>query len=412
MSIAFARASTPFRAQRNPIPVDYEHASVRDVAKAPAAGWLQRLELRGEDLWGIVEWTQTAADEIRSGAYRYCSGVFLFDRPDRKSGKPIGCSLHSVALTNTPFIDDQRPIVLSQRRVALSTSGGRMSIERGAFEEALKRLKGDEFSADQLMELIESMSKETDPESGAAELEVEIDDVDDGVEMADREKPDEDKALAITPDAAAVMGPAAYDASGAGVPMDPAGAYARLEELASMSGMDIAGLLAYLAEMLSGAAGGGNPAALGLSVRADAQAATIRALTVKLRRLEDAERARARAESERKRKALDSDVETLVKSGVVLRADAAKLRALAHRDEIAYRDMVSVLRNRPAVPTGREASAARVEAAGDASIDMAVDFAKPEIVALNQSLIRMGLSEEAAKKRVKQFIASQRVSAG
>lgn len=111
---AFRACIAAFEAQTNPIPLDYNHASI-EASQAPAAGWCHKLEVRDGRLCAYVEFTAKAADAIRAGEYRYCSPVFMFDSPDRVTGKPVPCDIHSIALTNTPFMDGQRPIALTRR---------------------------------------------------------------------------------------------------------------------------------------------------------------------------------------------------------------------------------------------------------------------------------------------------------
>jgi DNA-binding transcriptional ArsR family regulator len=167
-----------------------------------------------------------------------------------------------------------------------------------------------------------------------------------------------------------------------------------------------------------GAQPGGNPAAMSddvksLSVRYEAQAVTIRTLSAKLKKYEDAEAKARKKAADDKRAALDADVDSLVTTGVVLKADSDKLRALAHRDEVAYRDMVAVLRNRPAVPTGVEAAGRKVEAGGDQSLDVFVDMSQPAIKSLSDSLKRFGLTDEVVAKRIREHVArAPKVSAG
>ena len=66
------------------------------------------MELRGggQELWGRVLWTTEAAGAIARREYRYLSPVFRFDRPDRLTGAPVPLQMHSVALTNTPFLTE------------------------------------------------------------------------------------------------------------------------------------------------------------------------------------------------------------------------------------------------------------------------------------------------------------------
>jgi phage I-like protein/8-oxo-dGTP pyrophosphatase MutT (NUDIX family) len=101
-----------------PVPIDYEHASEADptsgnipVHGAPATGWVHKVENRNEaGLWGLVEWSPTARDQITSGAYRYLSPAVRFGAKDRVTGEQVGAKLTSAALTNQPFLKGMRPL--------------------------------------------------------------------------------------------------------------------------------------------------------------------------------------------------------------------------------------------------------------------------------------------------------------
>ncbi|MFW6189898.1 MAG: phage protease [Planctomycetota bacterium] len=114
--------------------IDYHHASVlapAGGAKAPAAGWIQRMRLRadGTELWGRVRWTDDAAEAIRARRFRYLSPVFRFGAPDRVTGEPVPMFIHSVALTNTPFLtelqglNEQRFTISGRSKQAVATEG-------------------------------------------------------------------------------------------------------------------------------------------------------------------------------------------------------------------------------------------------------------------------------------------------
>jgi phage I-like protein len=63
------------------IPIDYDHAidfGAPKGAPAPAAGWIKELAVRGNSIWGRVEWTEHGAEAIRTREYRYLSPVFQF----------------------------------------------------------------------------------------------------------------------------------------------------------------------------------------------------------------------------------------------------------------------------------------------------------------------------------------------
>jgi hypothetical protein len=100
-----ARIASEFNARASARVIDYEHATVLAKTsgnKAPAAGWIKRLEWRpGDGLWAVdVEWTEAAAQAIAAREYRYVSPVFTYDP---NTGRVI--SLLHAALTNDPALD-------------------------------------------------------------------------------------------------------------------------------------------------------------------------------------------------------------------------------------------------------------------------------------------------------------------
>lgn len=119
----FEQVIQHFQASSVEIPCDYEHASVFSD-RAPASGWIDELEVRRADdgsseLWGHVNWTEAASDHIRAKEYRYTSPTFVWNTRDRKSGHMTGASLHSLALTNKPFLHELPEVRLNSLRDAL-----------------------------------------------------------------------------------------------------------------------------------------------------------------------------------------------------------------------------------------------------------------------------------------------------
>ncbi len=94
-----------FQARKIDTVIDYEHQSLYGE-QAPAAGWIKELIIKDDKLYGMVSWTQKAKEYIKNAEYRYLSPVFDFGAVDKKTGVWIGCELTSVALTNTPFLDE------------------------------------------------------------------------------------------------------------------------------------------------------------------------------------------------------------------------------------------------------------------------------------------------------------------
>lgn len=99
------------------IVVDFNHASLRP-GPAPAAGWVVALERREEAgkpyIAAKIEWLAETEAAIRRGEYRYLSPTLFFDSRDKVTGNVVGLKLHSVALTNTPFLDELGPIALQE----------------------------------------------------------------------------------------------------------------------------------------------------------------------------------------------------------------------------------------------------------------------------------------------------------
>lgn len=104
------------------IVVDFNHASLRP-GPAPAAGWVVALERREEAgkpyIAAKIEWLAETEAAIRRGEYRYLSPTLFFDSRDKVTGNVVGLRLHSVALTNTPFLDELGPIALQETPLKL-----------------------------------------------------------------------------------------------------------------------------------------------------------------------------------------------------------------------------------------------------------------------------------------------------
>ncbi|MAM13849.1 MAG: hypothetical protein CML23_26025 [Rhizobiaceae bacterium] len=84
------------------IVIDYEHQaenSQKNGKPAPAAGWIVGLQARENGIWGLVEWTDTAAAHIAKREYRYISPVFYHT----KTG--VVTRRRNAALTNSPNLD-------------------------------------------------------------------------------------------------------------------------------------------------------------------------------------------------------------------------------------------------------------------------------------------------------------------
>lgn len=93
------------------IPIDFEHESLENK-KAPAIGWVDELYIKDNALYALPKWNDEARKLIKNKQYKYISPVFVFNSKDAVSGKGIGTTLQSIALTNTPFLAELGEISL------------------------------------------------------------------------------------------------------------------------------------------------------------------------------------------------------------------------------------------------------------------------------------------------------------
>ena len=98
--------------------VDYEHMSTDGRQIAPAAGWVKGLVRKDGELFAKVQWTARAADMIKAGEYRFISPEWHMHYKEKESGKDIGPTLLSMALTNRPFIEGMQSVVLNETMLA------------------------------------------------------------------------------------------------------------------------------------------------------------------------------------------------------------------------------------------------------------------------------------------------------
>ena len=96
------------------IVADFEHASLWNE-KAPATGWVKELYIKDDELWAKVKWLDDAKELIKSEQYKYISPVFDQHTIDQVSGEDIGWSLHSLALTNRPFLEELGEVIANHK---------------------------------------------------------------------------------------------------------------------------------------------------------------------------------------------------------------------------------------------------------------------------------------------------------
>jgi phage I-like protein len=125
--------------------IDWEHASEHRAPHgldAPAAGWIDELQVRDGAVWGRVTWTERATAQIAAREYRYLSPVFTYAKADARI-----VQLVSVGLTNQPNLSltalnrEESPVSLPVA-VLTALALGDAATEADAIA-AITRLRGD-----------------------------------------------------------------------------------------------------------------------------------------------------------------------------------------------------------------------------------------------------------------------------
>lgn len=127
--------------------VDYEHQTLKGV-EAPAAGWVKELKMENGAIMAVVEWTPRGAQYLENKEYRYLSPVVNIRKTDNKA---IG--LHSLALTNTPAIENMAAIVNSD-----NFEGGQENMDMQKIAELLGL--GPDATEEQIMEALSALLAE------------------------------------------------------------------------------------------------------------------------------------------------------------------------------------------------------------------------------------------------------------
>lgn len=140
--------------------IDYDHQSIFGAkdgvgGRAPAAGWIEELQVRDSGIWAKVKWTEAAASAIRAGEYKYISPVILHT----KAGKVL--ALRMASLVNTPAFD------MSAVAASALLNKGNSDMEQ---LDGLKKLLGLDEAADivaimaKVQELLETSANSATPD--------------------------------------------------------------------------------------------------------------------------------------------------------------------------------------------------------------------------------------------------------
>ena len=134
-----------------PIPIDYDHATQNPVIEeARASGWINRIWVEDDTLYGEVDWTESAEALIDQDEYRFLSPVLNDEAKDKQTGEPVGWRLEMAGLTNVPFMEENAPV----------TNDGGMGRIPPVTQAALLN---DKFDATSTLDPSPSQNDDTDP---------------------------------------------------------------------------------------------------------------------------------------------------------------------------------------------------------------------------------------------------------
>ena len=105
-----------------PFALDYEHAQDLKAVngeEAPAAGWVEQIDLRDGETWARVEWTPRAATAIASREYRFISPAFHYSPIDGAISRLTGAGLVNRPNFSMTALNREEPSMLKAICAAL-----------------------------------------------------------------------------------------------------------------------------------------------------------------------------------------------------------------------------------------------------------------------------------------------------
>lgn len=132
------------------LPIDWEHGQdhlAPQGARADAAGWIDRMEIRDGAVWAHVAWTTDGAASVAGRGYRYVSPAFLHTKAEpHRVTRVVGAALVNRPAFAMPALASQAPTTESSPNMdkdlldALGLAGNATKADAIA---AIAKLKGD-----------------------------------------------------------------------------------------------------------------------------------------------------------------------------------------------------------------------------------------------------------------------------
>lgn len=135
-----------FNNQKIDVVCDYEHQTLSGEA-APASGWIKNLTIEDEKLYAHVDWTDKAKELIENKEYKYVSPVFQRNTIKGTTAENIGWSLHSLSLTNRPFLEELGEVIANRKDnlISLKEENEKLNNEIKSLKEEVKNLTNEKI---------------------------------------------------------------------------------------------------------------------------------------------------------------------------------------------------------------------------------------------------------------------------
>lgn len=140
--------------------IDYDHK----MLTTKAAGWIKEVQARNDGLWGLIDWTEEAAQAIKKKEYKYFSPEFVDEWQHPKTKQVYKDVLNGGGITNRPYLKDILPLNLSEYMAEHNNEGSKTVTPEQL--KALAKQLGlpDDATGDQIMEAAQTkLSAPADP---------------------------------------------------------------------------------------------------------------------------------------------------------------------------------------------------------------------------------------------------------
>ena len=96
------------------LPINFGHNK-----EGPAAGWIEKAEVRDDGLYLHIDWTPVGVEKIVGKEYRYLSPEYFDKWKSPKTGNMHANVMMGAGLTNNPFLLDIAPIEMSREEATM-----------------------------------------------------------------------------------------------------------------------------------------------------------------------------------------------------------------------------------------------------------------------------------------------------